>query len=593
MQPGGGARQLVQTLESLGVETIFGIPGIHNLDIYDQLLHSTVRHVTSRNESGAAFMADGYARSTNRPGVALVISGPGLTNALTGLGEARHDSVPVVCISSDIPRRYRNGPEGYLHQLSSPTTMTASVTKEQLRVEAPEEIDAALRYLYHLATSGRPGPVHLEIPIDVLQESVVAGEGVPSSAASPASPAITIDSIVDTLVNAAVIATTDDDAPRDALAKEEERFSTCIVAGGGAVGAATEIRTLAETLAAPVVTTAAGKGVVPESHPLSLGGRLHLPAVRAAVESADVLLLLGTQLSSTDTWVDRLAPTGTVIAVNIDAAHLNATVTPDIAVRGDVKRVVAELTTALAARGLAHRRIDGNDVHHGRAQPRMQHVRATHTAVAGLKNRAAAEVAATLGQPEALVERMRAVLRQVADALGTEGVLAADMTTAAYAAISEFSTDRPGGFLHPAGFGTLGYALPAAIGVAMRREAPPVAVLAGDGGVQFTIQELAVAVQEELPIPIVIWNDNGYGEIRREEEIRHPGKRIAVDNLAPDFPRLAEAYGAAAVRVGSPEQLGEEIRAALRRTGPTVLDVPAVEHHVVAGTTAAGAEEKR
>jgi thiamine pyrophosphate-dependent acetolactate synthase large subunit-like protein len=170
---------------------------------------------------------------------------------------------------------------------------------------------------------------------------------------------------------------------------------------------------------------------------------------------------------------------------------------------------------------------------------------------------------------------MRSVLDGISCALGEGGILVADMTTIAYCGISEFPVTRAGGFLHPAGFGTLGFALPAAIGVSLRRDAPPVVVLAGDGGFQFTLQELAVAVQEQLPIPIVIWNDNGYGEIRREEEARHPGQRIAVDNLAPDFVALAEAYGAAARLVHDPGELAGAVREALTRPGPTIIEVPA------------------
>jgi len=549
MNRSNGADLLVSALESLEVSVVFGIPGIHNLDIYDRLLASPIRHVTSRNESGAAFMADGYARSTGEPGVALVISGPGLTNALTPLGEARHDAVPLVLISSDIPRRYRNGPAGYLHQLESPTAMTASVTKESLRIENLSEIEPALRYLFHRAVEGRPGPVHLEIPIDVLQELQDPADSLAESA----------------------------EPLRAAVATARDPW---IIAGGGAVGAVGEVQRLAETLGAPVVTTAAGKGVLPETHPLSVGGRLHLPAVRSALERADLLFVLGTQLSSTDLWVERLKPTGTVVAINIDAAHLATTLEPDIPIRGNLREILPAFTQlADNVRGQGGDAINvGGGPDHGSVAARNRAPVSRSDAtdrVVEILAAARNQLPTVLGVPASRVERMRSVLIGISNALGENGVLAADMTTIAYCGISEYPVRRPGGFLHPAGFGTLGYALPAAIGVALRRETPPVAVLAGDGGFQFTLQELAVAVQERLPIPIVIWNDNGYGEIRREEEARHPGKRIAVDNLAPDFLALAGAYGAAGYRVDDPDRLAAIVTDALSHPGPTIIEVPA------------------
>lgn len=520
-----GAAALVDALESLDTSVVFGIPGIHNLDIYDHLLDSPIHHVTGRNESGVAFMADGYASSTGQPGVALVISGPGLTNTLTALGEARHDSVPLVLISSDIPRKYRNGPRGYLHQLESPTAMTATVTKERIRVEAVEEIQPALSYLYRVATEGRPGPVHLEIPIDVLQER----SNLPDR----------IEAVADQI------------AMEIAAAR-----SVWIVAGGGTSTVGDHLLAFAEALDASIVTTAAGKGAIPETHDLSFGGRLHLPAVREAVAGADLLFLLGTQLSSTDLWVDDFLPTGTVVAINIDASHLDSSVIPEIAIRGDLAEVLPALTAGITAR-----KTERPAVSRRSARDR-------------LIEEATAQLPTVLGLPTEVVTRMRIVIEAIADALGDDGVLAADMTTIAYAAISEFSAKKPGSFLHPAGFGTLGFALPAAIGCALRPDPPPIAVLVGDGGFQFTMQEFAVAVQEELSIPIILWNDAGYGEIRREQEARHAGQRIAVDNIGPDFVALAQAYGATGQRIDDPALLKDAVTTALSRSGPTIIEVP-------------------
>ena len=533
MESQTGAGALVRALESLGVDTVFGIPGIHNLDVYDELLDSRLRHVTSRNEAGAAFMADGYARGTGRPGVALVISGPGVTNALTALGESRHDAVPVVLISSDIPRAAAGGPTGYLHQLDHPTTMSSSVTKLSVRVEDPTRIAETLAFLYTEAATGRPGPVHMEVPIDVLQEAV-----------NPGAPAA-----LDDLVG---------------MVRSAQR--PVVIAGGGAVGASASVVALAERISAPVVTTAAGKGVIADAHPLSLGGRLHVPSVRASVEEADLVMVLGSQLSSTDLWTDRLAPAGRVVAVNADAAHLPAAGGPAWAHRGDLATVLPALLAALEHDGGAE------DARGGDAVGRRT---ATERTVQALRERSALELPATLGVPVGTIERMRTVLQAISTALGPDGVLTADMTSIAYCGISEYPVATAGGYLHPAGFGTLGFALPAAIGALQRSPRRPVAALVGDGGFQFTMQEFAVAVQENIPLPVIVWNDGGYGEIRREEERRHPGRRIAVDTVAPDFCAFAASYGATAERVSDLDSLGGLIADALTRNGPTLLEVPA------------------
>ncbi len=529
-----GADALVHTLEQLGVDTVFGIPGIHNLDVYDRLIDSRIRHVTSRNEAGATFMADGYARGQNRPGVALGISGPGLTNALTALGEAYHDSVPLVLISSDIPRRYAGGNAGYLHQLSTPTSVSRAVTKDSVRVTHPQQIAESLPYLYELSRSGRPGPVHLEIPIDVLQERMT---GLSEAEVAEAARVLS------------------------------EAASPMIIAGGGAAGHGPVVTRFAERLQAPVVTTAAGKGVIPESHALSLGGRLHLPSVRAALEQADTVVVLGSQLSSTDLWVERLSFSGRVVSINLDMAHLYATTVPDIAIRGDIGSVVPALLEHISAS-------NGGSNHSSPTDPR----------VAEIKQRCSVELPNTLGLPAGTISRMQEVLGALSQTLGPHGILTADMTTIAYCGISEFLTETPGSFLHPAGFGTLGFALPAAIGVALRGDGRPVAALVGDGGFQFTMQEFAVAVQEQLSIPVVVWNDGGYGEIRREEEQRHPGRRIAVDNVGPDLCAFAQSYGAVAERIDDPAVLPDRIEAALKHPGPTLLEVPALGVRVSRGS---------
>ncbi len=312
-----GAQQLIGTLERLGCRTVFGIPGIHNLDVYDALLGSDIHHVTARNEAGAGFMADGFARATGEPGVALVISGPGLTNILTPMGEAMHDSIPMLVISSQIPSSVAGQETGFLHELRNSTIMAASVAKESRTIPSVDRIGPALEDAFRLCRSGRPGPVHVEIPMDILREDLDATPGGPL----PAEAARLLDAA-------------------DAVA---------IIAGGGSLGAERQIRLLAERLGAPVVQSAAGKGVLDERHPLSLGTRIHFNPVRELLEAADVIIAVGTQLSPTDLWETPLRPRGRLIRIDADAGALRRNCPADIGIKGDAAAVLDALLGRLGA----------------------------------------------------------------------------------------------------------------------------------------------------------------------------------------------------------------------------------------------------
>lgn len=516
-----GSQQLLSTLTSLGCRTVYGIPGIHNLDIYDRLIHHTdIAHVTARNESGAAFMALGHGRTTGTPGVALVITGPGLTNAATPMAQALHDSVPMLVISTQLSRRDVDKDRGDLHELRDSTRLAASLAKESRRVPDLEHLDAYLRAAWELATAGRPGPVHLEIPLDLLQPS----------------PATSYESGI-----AEVLATLD--------AAE----TVGIVAGGGSVAAAEELRVFAEALNAPVVATAAGKGVLPDGHPLSLGGRLHMPPVRDWLASCDLVLGIGTQLSSTDLWYEPFEVRGRYVAINLDPSHFDVARKADAAVCGDCKAVLSELNTRLA--------------NSARAQQ-------TRT-VERLKTESAACASETYGLSPAALARIQAMLAGIRDALPDDGVLVTDMTTAAYVGLSEYETYAPASYLHPVGYGTLGYALPTAIGAKAASPERPVVALAGDGGFQFTSSEFASACDASFGIPVVIYNDGGYGEIRRTEDARHPGHRIAVDIMGPDFCAFAKSFGADGHRADDPSDVAQLVREALTKAYPTIIEVRA------------------
>lgn len=534
MQAKTGSDIVVETLEALGCSTVFGIPGIHNLDIYDALIGSSLRHVTARHESGAGFMADGYGRRTGTPGVALVITGPGLTNVATAMGEAFHDSVPMLVISSQLPRSVADQGTGYLHELRDSTLLARSVAKESRRVPDARRIADYLTAAYALSTDGRPGPVHVEIPVDVLQQEVApAPTGAAGAAGSaPAGVDELTEAIRETRAAGGTIA---------------------FVAGGGATAAAEKLRALAEALDAPVAQTLAGKGIIPDDHPLCLGTRLHTPAVQALLADTDLVIGVGTQLSLTDLWEMPRALGRRFAQINIDPADLNRNYRADIAVAASATAALEALLPRIAEAGAAART----------AEQRVSDAIEASTA----------ELPQVLGIDAARFARMQRIFAALRAALPQDGVLVTDMTSPAYAGLSEYPARAPRTFMHPVGYGTLGFALPAAIGISVAEPDTPVCVLAGDGGFQFTMQELGVAAQEELSLPIVIYNDGGYGEIRRTEEDRHPGKRIGVDLRTPDFVKLAATYGIAGRRVTEPAELEDEVRAALGRRGPTIIEM--------------------
>ncbi|QVL36219.1 thiamine pyrophosphate-binding protein [Aminirod propionatiphilus] len=525
-----GAAQAVKTLEILGVKTLFGIPGIHNLDLYDALLDSPIEVLTTRHEQGAAFAADGYGRMTGEPGVALVIGGPGLTNALTPLGQAFHDSVPLLLLSSDVPRAYGKSRRGFLHELRDGQGMARSVCKESLAVTEAADIAPAIERGWTLCRQGRPGPVHVQIPLDLLaQRGSFDDPRPPRRPSAPLLPQEPFD---------------------EALSLLREAPQAAFVAGGGARHARS-LTELVEKLGAPLATTCAGKGILDEGHPLSLGTTLHLAPVRAFLESVDVLVVVGSELSPTDLWENPLRPRGKVIRVDVDPSHFTASPQADVALAADGDLVVGALAAALERRPYSVEE-------RGRTVRRLlDEARSSLPSVTGLGP---------------LADEVRSFLRALRRGLPREGVLFADMTTPAYMALSEFPVAEAGLFFHPVGFGTLGWALPAALGARAADRQRPLVVLCGDGGFQFTLPELALAVESRLPLVIVIWNDGGFGEIRRNEELRHRGRTLAVDQSLPDLPALARAYGVDASVLFSPRELETALSQALASGKTTLID---------------------
>ncbi|MEO3873460.1 5-guanidino-2-oxopentanoate decarboxylase [Nonomuraea sp. B12E4] len=520
-----GGQALVRALAAHGVDTVFGIPGTHNLEIYAALAAQGVRHVGTRHEQGAGYAADGYARVTGRPGVAVVTSGPATLNAAAAVGQAYSDSVPVLLVSPGMPLRHPGRGNGLLHETRDQSGAMDAVAAYSHRVTSVAEIPVAVAQAFAAMTSGRPRPVHLEIPFDVLEErGQVAGAAPVSGAALRPAPA-ELDAAA-ALLGAARL--------------------PLVIAGGGAREASGELRALAGRLGAPVVTSANGKGALPDDHPLALGAGLHLEAVRELAEESDAVLVVGCELAPSDLWHGPLPLDGKVVRIDVDPVQIITNALPEVALVGDAALTLRELSARLG---------DGPPA----GPPGEERA-------ARWRERKGAQ-AAREGAPWLWI------VETLAETLGRDGVIAGDSAMACYyGALANLPAYAPRRFLYPTGYGTLGYGLPAAIGAALGRPGAPVAALLGDGGVMFTVAELATAVHLGLALPVVVVDNGGYGEIRAEMAARRDPVH-AVELPSPDFALLARALGADGVHVGDRGTLREALAGALKSERPTVIHV--------------------
>ncbi len=519
-----GGQALVAALLGHGVDTVFGIPGTHNLEIYRHFAKQGLRHVGPRHEQGAGYAADGYARTTGRPGVAVVTSGPGLLNAAAAIGQAYSDSVPVLLVSPGLPLRHPGYGNGLLHETKDQSATLAAVAADSIRATSVAEIPVAVAQAFATMTAGRPRPVHLEVPLDVLGETGEVTIVPPVPHAQRLAPAKQITAAADRLASA-------------------ER--AVVIVGGGSRGAAEEVRLLAERLAAPVVTTTNGKGVLAEDHPLALGAGVHLAAIRELLHESEVVLAVGTELAPSDLWNGPLPLEGRLVRVDIDPVASVTNAVPDVAVVGDAAASLRELLIQLPER---------------QADP------AKHEAAAYWRER-------KLKDAQAEGAEWLPIIDAIASALPRDAVVAGDSAMVCYyGALGNLPTYEPASFLYPTGYGTLGYGLPAAIGAKVGNPDKPVVALLGDGGVMFTIAELATAASLRIPLPVVIVDNTGYGEIRNEMVDRDDPVH-AVTLPSPDFAALGRSLGCLAVEVVDVADLPSSVTDALSADRPTVIHV--------------------
>jgi acetolactate synthase-1/2/3 large subunit len=520
-----GGAAVVESLRANGVDTVFGIPGTHNLELYRQLPAAGITAVTTRHEQGAGYAADGYHQVSGRPGVVITTSGPALFNVAAAAGTAYAESRPLLIISPGLPRGTLGGDAGQLHETKDASGALDRIVAWSRRVDTPAQAAAAVTEAFAFFAAGRPRPVHLEIPLDVLEEP---WDGTAIAAATPV-PARPSTAAIDS-----------------AAAWLSAVTRPVIIAGGGARGAATEIRLLAERLGAPVITTCNGKGVLAEDHPLSVGTAIRLPAAKQFLAAADVTLVVGSELGDSDLWGGTIdGPT--VIRLDIDPGQLDKNRVGQAHLLGDAATTLRLVLDALPDYLSRDGRSDDGAL------------------------RAAAVRASCRGQAESDGAAWVAVNQALRRALPAGSTVAGDSSQVTYFGTAHFfDVGRPGEFLYMAGFATLGYGLPAAIGAKIADPSRAVAVLLGDGALMFSVQEIVTAVEQRLPIPIVVLDNSGYAEIKDQQRQRDIDP-IGVDLVVPDLPALARACGAHGYDAADADEVAVLVAAALDADRPTLI----------------------
>jgi acetolactate synthase I/II/III large subunit len=533
-----GANILVESLVRQGVEFVFGYPGGAVLPIYDALFDDErIRHILVRHEAGAAHAAEGYARSTGKPGVVLVTSGPGATNAVTGIADAFMDSIPLVVITGQVPTALI-GSDAF--QEADTIGITRHCTKHNYLVKDPSELAATIDEAFQIATTGRPGPVLIDIPKDVQIATAVLSDGAPQRRQRYAPQRTAADSDIARAV--------------EMLAKAE---SPVIYSGGGVINSgprATELlRELQALTGAPLTSTLMGLGAFPADHPDWLGmlGMHGTFEANMAMNRADLILCVGARFDDRVTGrLDAFAPNAAKIHIDIDRASINKTVHVDLPLIGDCAEVLEQIIAAWGTRKGAdltewQARVNGWRARDSLAYPRLK-----------------SEIA-----PQYAVERLYQLTRD------RDPIISTEVGQHQMWAAQHFHFFAPNKWLTSGGLGTMGYGLPAAIGAQLGNPGSLVIDIAGEASIQMNIQELGTASQYRLPVKVFILNNEYMGMVRQWQELTYESRYSnSYSDSLPDFVRLAEAYGWKGIRIESEDQLDAGIQAMIDHDGPVVVD---------------------
>ncbi len=518
-----GGKALVEMLCRHRVEVVFALPGVQNdalfVAFYDAAERLRVIH--TRHEQGAAYMAYGYARASGRPGVYAVVPGPGFLNTTAALATAYAASSPVLCIAGENPSHLIGRGFGLLHEIPDQLAILKGLSKWAGRVAHPALAGGLVNAAFRQLAEGRPRPVALEVPTDVL--SLECELELPEPEAPAPAPAADPE-----LVERA--------ASLLAAAKRP-----LIFVGGGAVEAGAEIKAIAEILEAPVIAFSGGKGILSDRHYLSQSSFSGHKLWR----EADVVLALVTRLHHPQArW--GLDGALRLIRIDLDAAEINRFEKPSVGILADVKEALLALLPVL--------------------ERRAPHRPSRKGELQALKSASLSALAQGLGPQCAYLEAIRAELPD-------DGIIVEDLTQVGYVGRIAFPVYRPRSYIHSGYEGTLGFGFATALGAKLARPDLPVVSISGDGGFMYTVQELSSAVKHGIDIIAIVFADGAFGNVRRMQKVDYGNRLIAVDLANPDFVRLAESFGLAGVKVSSPEGLRRELGAALRRAGTTLIEV--------------------
>jgi acetolactate synthase I/II/III large subunit len=542
-----GAQCVIDGLQQAGVERLFGIPGGTVLDIFARLYHAPFGFVLTRHEQGAVHMADGFARATGRPGACIVTSGPGATNAVTGLATANMDGVPLVCIAGQVPS-HMIGNDAF--QEADTIGITRGITKHNYLVRNVHDLPRILCEAFHLAASGKPGPVLIDIPKDIQRAQTDAVCDGKTGIRGP-KPLPDCDAAIDEL----------------AEALNRARKPVLFVGGGAIAGdAAAELLAVAHRTQAPVTTTLMGLGAFPETDPLALRmlGMHGSVAANRAVSACDLLVSVGARFDDRVTGkLDEFAPHATIAHIDIDPSAISKSVRVQIAVVGHVKDVLTRLLPRLES------------------QPRGDWL-----AEVGAWQQA--HPFAYRDEPGKLAPQR--VIESVYEETKGEATIVTDVGQHQMWSAHHFKYTRPRSFISSGGLGTMGFGLPAAIGAQFGCPDRTVVLIAGDGSIQMNFQELVVAVEHRLPVKVMVLNNGHLGMVRQWQEMFYNREYSATrlgqgdrglnekipagrpEGYLPDFVKLAEAHGADALRVSDPESMRTALRKALAIDGPVLIE---------------------
>lgn len=517
-----GADALLCAIRANGVDTIFGLPGGQLNDFFDAMHRAGngVSYVGSRHEQGAAYMAFGYAKSTGKVGVYTVVPGPGVLNTTAAICSAYANSAPVLCVTGQIPSHAIGRGVGELHELPDQLATLRSLTKWAARIDHPSQVNSVVNDAFREMTIGRPRPVAIEMPPDIM--AMRASDATPSAFSSDAASIFDQD-----LVAAAAKAVAASKAP-------------LIVVGGGAQHASEEVRRLAELIQAPVVSFRNGRGVVSDEHPLGC----NFIAGYDLWKTADLVIGIGSRLQPyLQEWgVDDEM---TLIRIDWDPTEINRIVKADIGICGDAKNVVSALADECA-------RVIGK--------------RAARTdEIAAVKARAAAALA-EIPEQKAYLDAIRAELPE-------NGILVDEITQVGFASWIAFPVYRPRSLITCGYQGTLGYGYATALGVKVANPDKAVVAIAGDGGFMFQVQELATAAQYGINLPVIVFNNGKFGNVRRHQEEWYDGRYIGSELKNPRFAEMAETFGVAGYKANSPQALRSALGRALKENGPSLIEV--------------------